>query len=89
MGTQGLVNPGGNPKAGYLYINEMRVNINRTTQIMDHHAVRIPAVALKPRSWVYMEIEKEPNDRYVTARKIYLLPHYILPEEKGKFFFMK
>lgn len=86
--TQGLINPGGNPKAGYLFINEMRVYIDRTTQIMNHYGTSIPITELKPKKFVYIEMEKDPNQSINKAKKIYLLPHYINPQDKGKFSFM-
>jgi hypothetical protein len=89
MRTQGLINPGGSLKAGYLLINEMRVYIDKTTQMTDHRGVPIRLVELKPKRWVYIETEGEPGQKIVIAKKIYLLPHYVNPEEKRKFSFMK
>jgi hypothetical protein len=86
--TQGLVNPGGNLKAGYLLINEMRVYLDASTSITDQGGNLIPATEVKPKKWVYLEMEKGPDNR-MRARKIYLLPRYINPEEKRKFAFMK
>ena len=87
--TQGLINPGGNLKGNYLLINEMRVYIHRSTEVMDLHGTVIPVTELKPKKWVYMEIEKDPDKNVAKAKKIYLLPHYVKPEEKRKFAFMK
>jgi len=89
FGTQGLINPGGNFKAGYLFINEMRVYIDKTTQLMDHRETPILIKEFQPKHWVYMEVEKDPKRKFVRARKIYLLPHYIDPKERAKFKFMK
>ena len=87
--TQGLINPGGNLKNGYLMINEMRVYFNKTTRVMNHHGAPIPITELKPRKWVYIEIEKSPNLKKIMAKKIYLLLRYIHPEERRKYSFMK
>lgn len=87
--TQGLINPGGNPKAGYLFINEMRVYIDKATQIMNHQGTSIPIAELKPKKFVYLEMEKDPNQGINKAKKIYLLPHYVNPQDKQKFSFMK
>jgi hypothetical protein len=87
--TQGLINPGGNLKAGYLLINEMRIYIDRSTQVMDANGVAIPVSELKQKRWVFMEIEKDSAQMSARAKKIYLLPRYIKPEEKQKFSFMK
>ena len=87
--TQGLINPGGNPKAGYLLINEMKIYIDQKTQLMDIHKGSIPLSEFRPKRWVYLEIEKDPNEKKFIARKIYLLPHYVNPKEKGRFSFMK
>lgn len=87
--TQGLINPGGNLKAGYLFINEMRVYIDRATQIMNHSGTSIPIVELKPQKFVYLEMDKDPNQGINKAKKIYLLPHYVNPQDKQNFFFMK
>jgi len=87
--TQGLINPGGNLKAGYLLINEMRIHIDKVTQVMDRYGTPISTAELKPREWVYMEIEKDPIKKTVKARKIYLLPRYVTPAEKRRFSFMK
>jgi hypothetical protein len=87
--TQGLINPGGNLKGGYLLINEMRIYIDRETQVMDDRGTPLPATELKPRRWVFMEIEKDSVKTTAKAKKIYLLPHYIKPGEKQRFSFMK
>ena len=87
--TQGLINPGGNPSAGYLLINEMRISIDRTTQIISYDRTPISVADLKPKRWVYMETEKDPGQNMAKAKKIYLLPRYISPDENHKFSFMK
>ena len=87
--TQGLINSGGNLKAGYLLINEMRIYVDRTTQIMDDREKVIPATHLKPKSWVYVEIEKGTIPNTFRGKKIYLLPRYVTSKERGKFPFMK
>lgn len=84
---QGLINPGGDLKAGYLIINEIRVNIDKTTQVMDHRETPIPITELQPKRWVYMEVEKD-SKKMMRAKRIYLLPRYIAPEERKKFPFM-
>ena len=86
--TQGLINPGGNLKAGYLLINEMRVYVDSSTAIMDRWGKVLPATELKSKNWVYLELEKAPANR-MKARKIYLLPRYVKPEERKQFAFMK
>jgi hypothetical protein len=87
--TQGLINPGGNLQAGYLVINEMRVHIDPVTQIMDQYGTSIPVTRLKPRGWVYIEIEKDPIEKITKAHKIVLLPRYVTPAEKKRFSFMR
>ena len=87
--TQGLINPGGNLKAGYLLINEMRIHIDKVTQVTDRYGTPISAAELKPKGWVYIEIEKDPIKNISKAKKIYLLPRYVTPPEKGRFSFMK
>jgi len=87
--TQGLINPGGNLKAGYLLINEMRIHIDKVTQVMNQYGASISAAELKPKGWVYIEIEKDPFKKIVKARKIYLLPRYVTPGEKRRFSFMR
>ena len=87
--TQGLINPGGNLKGGYLLINEMRIYIDRETQVMDDRGTTLPQTELKPKRWVYMEIETDSTKMTVKAKKIYLLPHYVKPGEKQRFSFMK
>ena len=86
--TQGLINPGGNLKAKYLLINEMRVYVDSSTAIMDRWGKVLPATELKSKDWVYLELEKAPANR-MKARKIYLLPRYVKPEERKQFAFMK
>ncbi len=87
--TQGLINPGGNLKAGYLLINEMRIYVDRATQVMDDRGVPIAATELKPKRWAYMEIEKDTVRKTIKATKIYLLPHYVSAQERQKYPFMK
>jgi len=87
--TQGLINPGGNLRAGYLLINEMRIHVDQVTQIMDQYGTSIPVTRLKPRGWVYIEIEKDPIEKITKAHKIILLPRYVTPAEKKRFSFMK
>ncbi len=89
MRTQGLINPGGNLKAGYLLINEMRIYLSPSTQIMDHRGAPLPATELKPKKWVYLEVEKDPARNAIKAKKIYILPRYVRPEEKRQYAFMK
>ena len=86
--TQGLINPGGNLKSGYLIINEMRVYIDKTTQVMDHREKPILLTEFQPKRWVYMVVEMDQSKKIVKAKKIYLLPRYINPEERKKFPFM-
>lgn len=86
--TQGLINPGSNLKAGYLLINEMRVYLDSSTAIMDRWGKVLPAAELKSKNWVYLELEKGPAHG-MKARKIYLLPRYVKPEERKQFAFMK
>ena len=87
--TQGLINPGGNLKEGYLLINEMRIRIDRATQVMDDRGAPISSAELKPKRWVYMEIEKDSAKMTAKAKKLYLLPYYVKPAEKQRFSFMK
>ena len=87
--TQGLINPGGNPKAGYLIINEMRVYIDKATQLMNDRETPISITELTPKRWVYMEIVKASEGKVIKAKRIYLLPHYVSPDERRKFSFMK
>ncbi len=89
MRTQGLINPGGNLKVGYLLINEMRVYLNSSTQIMDHLGGTLSATELKPQKWVYIEFEKDPAHNAMKARKIYVLPRYISSAERKQYAFMK
>ncbi len=86
--TQGLINPGGNPKAGYLFINEMRVYYDRATLLMDQREKPIPITEFTAQKWVYMEVEKDSLGK-IRAKKMYLLPHYINPKERKKLSFMK
>ncbi len=87
--TQGLVNPGGNLKAGYVLINETRVYVNGATQITDYKGRVLPATEIKAKKWVYVELEKDAGHNAMRARKIYLLPHYIAPTERKQYAFMK
>ena len=86
--TQGLINPGGNLKAGYLLINEMRVHLDVSTSIKDAWGNVISATELKARNWVYLEMERNGANQ-LKAKRIYLLPHYVNPEERKSFAFMK
>jgi hypothetical protein len=56
---------------------------------MDHYGTFISVTKLKPRGWVYVEIEKDPIEKISKARKIVLLPRYVTPAEKKRFSFMK
>jgi hypothetical protein len=87
--TQGLINSGGGLKGGYLFINEMRVYVDRTTKVTDQREIPIPVTELKPKRWVYMEVEKDPGQNFLKARKIYLLHHYVKPKERNKLSFMR
>jgi len=87
--TQGLVNHGGNLKAGYLLINEMRIYIDGTTRVMDQREIPVSLAELKPKKWVYLEMEKDGVQNIFCAKKIYLLPHYVKPDQRRRFSFMK
>ena len=87
--TQGLINPGDHLKAGYILVNEMRIYLNASTQIMDHRGGPLKATDLKPKKWVYLELEKDRARNILKARKIYLLPHYVGADKKKQYAFMK
>ena len=87
--TQGLINPGGNLKAGYVLINEIRVYIDNKTQVVNERNIPVPASELKPKRWVYMEVERDPVQEVARANKIYLLFRYIHPSEIRNYPFMK
>jgi len=87
--TQGRINSGGDLNSGYLLINEMRVYLNSSTRVMDHRGTDIDPAGLKPKKWVYLELEKEGEKNRLKARKVYLLPHYVGPDQKRQFVFMK
>jgi len=87
--TQGLINSGGDPRSGYLFINEMKVYIDKTTEVTDYRGMSIPVAELKPKRWVYMEVGKDPGQKTIRAKRIYLLPRYVSSREKQKFSFMK
>jgi hypothetical protein len=72
-----------NLKAGYLLINEMRVQIDGTTRVMDQKGAPIDPAELRSKRWVYFEMEEG------RAKKIYLLPHYINARERQNFRFIK
>ncbi len=86
--TQGLINTGGNVKSGYLIINEMRVRIDKTTKLMDHRGNPTPIAEFQPKKRVYMEIVQDQNKKTIRARRIYLLPRYVNPEERKQYPFM-
>jgi hypothetical protein len=56
---------------------------------MDQYGKPISVAELKPKGWVYIEIEKDPIKKISKAKKIYLLPRYVTQPEKGRFSFMK
>ncbi len=87
--TQGKINTGGYMiKSGYLLINEMRIHINKTTKVMDHRGNPISITEFQPGKWVYMEIVQDQDKKAIRARRIYLLPRYINPQESKQFPFM-
>ena len=87
--TQGLVNYGGNLKAGYFLINEMRIYVDGTTKVMDQREIPVSLADVKAKKWVYLEMEKDVGQNIFCAKKIFLLPHYIRPDQKRRFSFMK
>ncbi len=87
--TQALVNTGSDLKSGYLLINEMRVSVDSNTKVLDHRQVPIPVTEIKPKRWVYVELEKNTRQKIIRVTKIYLLPSYVNQKSKKDFPFMK
>ncbi len=87
--TQALVNTGTDLKAGYLLINEMRVSVDSNTKVLDHRQAPIPVTEIKPKRWVYVELEKGTRQKMIRVTKIYLLPSYVNQKSKKDFPFMK
>ncbi len=87
--TQGLINTGTDAKAGYLLVNEMKVSMDGATKVLDHRQVPVPVTELKPKRWVYVELEKNPRQKIMKAKSIYVLPYYVNPKNKKDFPFMK
>ena len=68
-----------------IYVNEMKVVVPKGTEIRTARDVRLSFESLRPKQWVF--IQARPEGKNLIADRIFRIPRYIPPRERGKYRF--
>lgn len=72
-----------------MIVNEKSFVWNQNTAIYDSKSSPINIDKFRPKTWVYIEGEKDKTNGRIIINKIYLLPKYINKKEKHLYPFME
>ena len=72
-----------------MIVNEKSFAWSQNTATYDAKGSPITIVKFSPNTWVYIEGQKDKNNRLTIIDKIYLLPKYISKKERHLYPFMK
>ncbi len=72
-----------------MIVNEKLFVWNQNTAIYNDKGSSVTIDKFKPKTWVYIEGERDKNNRQIIINKIYLLPKYIDKKEKHLYTFME
>ena len=72
-----------------MIVNEKSFVWSQDTAIYDSKGSPVTNVTFRPKTWVYIEGERDKDKRLTIINKIYLLPKYINKKERHLYPFME
>lgn len=72
-----------------MIVNEKSFVWSQKTAIYNDKGSPVTIDKFRPKTWVYLEGEKDKNNRRIIINKIYLLPKYIDKKERHLYPFME
>jgi hypothetical protein len=78
-----------NLKNKVIYVHEKAFVWDSSTMFFNEKGAPTTADKLQDKPWVYIEGLWGDGNKFVTIKKIYLLPKYIGPEEKDRYPFIQ
>jgi hypothetical protein len=72
-----------------MIVNEKLFVWNQNTAIYNDKGSPLTIDKFKPKTWVYIEGERDKNNRQIIIKKIYLLPKYVDKKERHLYPFME
>jgi len=72
-----------------MIVNEKLFVWNQNTAIYNDKGSPMTIDKFKPKTWVYIEGERDKNNRQIIIKKIYLLPKYVDKKERHLYPFME
>jgi hypothetical protein len=72
-----------------MIVNEKLFVWRENTAIFNDKGSPVTIDKFKPKTWVYIEGEKDQNNRQIIIKKIYLLPKYVDKKERHLYPFME
>jgi len=72
-----------------MIVNEKLFVWRENTAIYNDKGSPLTIDKFKPKSWVYIEGERDKNNRQIIIKKIYLLPKYVDKRERHLYPFME
>ncbi len=76
-------------KKSTMIVNEKLFVWSQNTAIFNDKGTPITIDQFKPKAWVYIQGEREKNNKRIIIHKIYLLPKYIDKKERLRYPFME
>ncbi len=76
-------------KKNAMIVNEKLFIWSQNTAIYNEKGSSITIDQFKPKTWVYIQGERDKNNKRVIIHKIYLLPKYIDKKERPRYPFME
>jgi outer membrane protein assembly factor BamE (lipoprotein component of BamABCDE complex) len=72
-----------------MIVNEKLFVWNQNTAVYNDKGSPMTIDKFKPQTWVYIEGERDKNNRRIIINKIYLLPKYVDKKERHLYPFME
>jgi len=72
-----------------MIVNEKLFVWSQNTTLYNDKGFPLTIDKFKPKSWVYIEGERDKNNRRIIINKIYLLPKYVDKKERHLYPFME
>jgi hypothetical protein len=76
-------------KKNTMIVNEKSFVWSQNTVIYNDKGSPITIDQFKPKTWVYIQGERDKNNKRIIIHKIYLLPKYIDKKERPRYPFME
>ena len=76
-------------KKNTMVVNEKLFVWSQNTAIYNDKGTSITIDQFKPKTWVYIQGERDKNNKRIIIHKIYLLPKYIDKKERPRYPFME